>query len=328
MNNRKILLTTPDYPPKRIGGISTFVINIETILRELNIDYELFVWSSRKDIINKNFSGYRLIMNAHFVPALYKNNTNTINFVHGGEILPYSQNIFKNLYKKMKHQKILKSLHSSKYNVFVSEFSFEIFKKFSVSTSYSRDIVAHNCINLEHQKFIKKEWTDKLQICCFVRDVPHKNIQGVLKLFKKINDVHPKGAQLHITSDVKVNGLDIVNISGVDENEKEKIYQKSHLNFLLSLDHSHKGNVEGFGLTVLEAAKYGVPTVGLTTGGLVESIHHKKTGWLFKDNDFQSFDDFMTFFKDHYVELQSESYSHTLLSHGLNEYKKLLEVLI
>jgi glycosyltransferase involved in cell wall biosynthesis len=328
MNNKKVLLTTPDYPPNRIGGISTFVINLEQILKKMNINYELFVWNNHSEIKEKDFSHYDLILNAHFVPAIYKNHSQMINFIHGGELLPYSKNIFKRLYKKINHKNILNSLYKAKYNVFVSEFSFNLFKNYTNSALYDRDIVAHNCIDISQAELLIKNWNEKLKITCFVRDVPHKNVNGVLKLFKKIKEAHAPGAELHITAEVNDTDKDIINISGIDDSSREAMYRSAHLNILLSLDHSKIGNVEGFGLTVLEAGKYGVPTIGLAIGGLIESIHHKKTGWLFNDNHFESFEESLSFFKTNYETIQKNTFEHTTKDHSLDVYQRLLEVLI
>ena len=44
-----ILITTSDYPPK-LGGLSTFTINIEKVFKDLNVEYELFHWKNSEDL--------------------------------------------------------------------------------------------------------------------------------------------------------------------------------------------------------------------------------------------------------------------------------------
>ena len=39
-------------------------------------------------------------------------------------------------------------------------------------------------------------------------------------------------------------------------------------------------SIEGFGLSYIEAAKYGVPSIMSNTGGASEAVINNKTGWF------------------------------------------------
>jgi glycosyltransferase involved in cell wall biosynthesis len=311
--NNKVLITTPDYPPNRIGGISTFVINLEKVLKSQNIPYDLLVWNTLGDLSSKELSSYRCIINAHFHSLLKIDHNNMITFVHGGELFSYSKNPIKRIIKSILHKRILKSLKKSEANIFVSVYSLKLYNKLLGETDYEKNKVFHNCIDLNESEFINKDIDSEIKLCCFVRDVPHKNIAGTLALYRELKSKHNGKVSLTITANVDVNDPDIRSIPNATDADREEIMKESHLNLLLSLDHSHLGNIEGFGLTVLEAGKYGVPTLGLSNGGLVESIHHLSTGLLVDQLD----DLYLTLQTD-YRKLSLKVHEHTHESHGLD----------
>jgi len=48
----------------------------------------------------------------------------------------------------------------------------------------------------------------------------------------------------------------------------------------------HKKSVEGFGIAYVEAAQYGVPSIGGKDGGAADAIEHEKTGLICDGNEF------------------------------------------
>ena len=47
----------------------------------------------------------------------------------------------------------------------------------------------------------------------------------------------------------------------------------------------HKKSVEGFGIAYVEAAQYGIPSIGGKDGGAADAIEHKKTGLICDGNN-------------------------------------------
>jgi phosphatidylinositol alpha-1,6-mannosyltransferase len=47
----------------------------------------------------------------------------------------------------------------------------------------------------------------------------------------------------------------------------------------------HKKSVEGFGIAYVEAAQYGVPSIGGQDGGAADAIEHEKTGLICDGNN-------------------------------------------
>ena len=47
----------------------------------------------------------------------------------------------------------------------------------------------------------------------------------------------------------------------------------------------HKTSVEGFGIAYVEAAQYGIPSIGGKDGGAADAIDHEKTGLICDGNN-------------------------------------------
>ena len=47
----------------------------------------------------------------------------------------------------------------------------------------------------------------------------------------------------------------------------------------------HKKSVEGFGIAYVEAAQYGIPSIGGKDGGAADAIIHEKTGLICDGNN-------------------------------------------
>ena len=47
----------------------------------------------------------------------------------------------------------------------------------------------------------------------------------------------------------------------------------------------HKKSVEGFGIAYVEAAQYGIPSIGGKDGGAADAIDHEKTGLICDGNE-------------------------------------------
>ena len=51
----------------------------------------------------------------------------------------------------------------------------------------------------------------------------------------------------------------------------------------------YKKSVEGFGIAYVEAAQYGVPSIGGIDGGAADAIDHEKTGLICDGNNLDEF---------------------------------------
>ena len=63
---------------------------------------------------------------------------------------------------------------------------------------------------------------------------------------------------------------------------KNALVSKSNIFVMPSI--MHKKSVEGFGIAYVEAAQYGIPSIGGKDGGAADAIDHEKTGFICDGN--------------------------------------------
>ena len=72
----------------------------------------------------------------------------------------------------------------------------------------------------------------------------------------------------------------------ISDDLKNALVAKSNIFVMPSI--IHKTSVEGFGIAYLEAAQYGVPSLGGKDGGATDAIQHDKTGLICDGNDLEN----------------------------------------
>ena len=329
-----ILLTTSDYFP-RLGGLSTFTQNIEKVLVELGCEYKLFHWKSYNEIEElgvEELSRYKLIINVHpqFAWLSKSNHEKMINFIHGSEILMTSPSLLKKIYKKINKQKYFNKLASCYLNIFISEFTLLKAAKVGLEVDYSRDLILHNCIDTQDAQYIAKNIESKLIFSCIVRNVAHKNLWGSVRFCELVSEVTGEKVKLLVpkNSNIASSIIEIQELSDSSDKKRDEAYKTSHFNLLLSEDQSTSGFFEGFGLTVLEAARFGTPSIVMDSGGLPEAVHHAETGWVISEVSRSEVQEiFLDLNAIKYQEISQACYEHTVKSHSLKEYKKIIELL-
>ena len=68
----------------------------------------------------------------------------------------------------------------------------------------------------------------------------------------------------------------------ISDNLKNALVSKSNIFVMPSI--IHKKSVEGFGIAYIEAAQYGIPSIGGKDGGASDAINHEKTGLICDGN--------------------------------------------
>ncbi|WP_017581923.1 glycosyltransferase family 4 protein [Nocardiopsis valliformis] len=121
------------------------------------------------------------------------------------------------------------------------------------------------------------------------RLVVQKRVSRVVDLARTLEDDHP-GLRVHIigrgpegehlAEQVGRDGLgDRVDLHGfLSEEDKNSVLASCHL-------HVTASEFEGWGLTVIEAARLGVPTVAYDVDGLRDSVRDGETGWLVREGE-------------------------------------------
>ena len=86
-------------------------------------------------------------------------------------------------------------------------------------------------------------------------------------------------------------------LKDIDFNFKNALIAESNLYLMPS--RIEKKSVEGFGISFIEAASYGVGSIGGKDGGAPDAIDHKKTGLVCDGNDLNSiYDAVLKFFQN------------------------------
>ncbi|MDA9669169.1 glycosyltransferase family 4 protein [bacterium] len=109
---------------------------------------------------------------------------------------------------------------------------------------------------------LKQIYPDIVYICVGHGDEE----ENIKKLVKELN----LDAQVMFFKDIS-NGL------------KNALIAKSNIFVMPSV--IHKKSVEGFGIAYVEAAQYGIPSLGGKDGGAADAIEHKKTGLICDGNN-------------------------------------------
>lgn len=330
-----ILITTSDYYPQ-IGGLTSFTSNIVKVLDELSYSYDIFHWKNFHEIQNydeSNFNKYDLIINIHPMFCWMKNSgqEKMINFIHGSEILMTSPNLIKRIIKKINKNNFYKKLELAKFNFFISAFTKNKIESLGYKLNYSRDIVFHNCIDVS--KASKKNVFEKkdLNLICVARNVPHKNIDGAVKLAELLASLTGKRVKLTLSPGVKKVSqyIEITNLADFTDETRSKAYEESDFNLLLSLDHSASGFFEGYGLTILEAAIYGTPSIVLDSGGLPEAVHHLINGYVINEISIDALKPMLPILEiNQYKKMSEAAYEHATANHSLYFYEKLIKRIV
>jgi phosphatidylinositol alpha-1,6-mannosyltransferase len=66
----------------------------------------------------------------------------------------------------------------------------------------------------------------------------------------------------------------------INDDQKKQLYRDSYLYIMPSRTIMEKGDIEGFGITFLEANAAGKPVIGSFAGGVVEAVRDRETGLL------------------------------------------------
>ncbi|WP_229803365.1 glycosyltransferase family 4 protein [Planobispora rosea] len=121
------------------------------------------------------------------------------------------------------------------------------------------------------------------------RLVGHKRVERVVGLAAELEDAHP-GLHVHVVGRGPESGplaayaaergiSGRVHLHGfLSEQDKNAVLGAALLNVTAS-------EFEGWGLTVIEAASFGVPTVAYDVAGLRDSVRDGVTGWLVREGE-------------------------------------------
>jgi len=302
----RYLIVTQTYPP-RTGGMQNVMHAITTKLSSINEThvfpdhYFKLKISNSKIHIHNNFSPklLRPFIKEKLVSNIYKDEDiiicdswkslnavpykakKIIVFAHGQEFL--------SIQKKKKRIKdnlnrvnsiVCSSSYTSKL---ISQLNLTNVPKVVIPPTYSLNKISN------YKKNVNKK-TDKVSLLTISRLEERKGIIPVLKSLSEMNNndelkpffwnICGEGLQANEIKEA-IKNLNLSNnaqlVGKVTGNEKQSFLEKADL-FIMP---SYKVNdsIEGFGISYIEAAAYGVPSIAGIDGGVRDAVIDSETGW-------------------------------------------------
>ena len=77
----------------------------------------------------------------------------------------------------------------------------------------------------------------------------------------------------------------VIFIGSVNDGQKKYILNKTDLMIMPTIDESKNLSIEGFGITYIEAALFGIPSIASNVGGTNEAVLHNETGIIIDNLD-------------------------------------------
>ena len=317
------LISTRNFPPD-IGGIQTLMEGLSNALlnhgpvkvfansfdnseeydqkSKMNIQrisgFKIFKKYRKanliKEFINENkvraafFDHWKSIEN---IDLSSLNKTKSFCLIHSKEI--------NHLLGSSLNKRMLNSLNKADYVIANSQFTKNLVIKLGLSSKNIR-VINPGCnypieINNEFKKFAKSIYSDSFpRLITISRLDGRKSHQNILMTIKNLLPKFPNLKYVSIgDGDEKSNleklkkelGLDRVVTFVFKSNEQEKISLLSESDIFVMPSVVFKKSIEGFGITYIEAASYGKPSIGGIFGGESDAVLEGKTGYLCDGND-------------------------------------------
>ena len=211
------------------------------------------------------------------------------------------------------NKRIIKSTNNVDYIIANSNFTKELANKVGIDVSKVHVIFPgipkpkkiENIFKLKAEKLFEDSFP---KIITVSRLDKRKGHDKILMLIKNLKPKFPKIK--YVSIGVGEEERNLLELSKELNLEKETIFLKNiefdlktaliaESNLFLMPSRIEKKSVEGFGIAYIEAASYGVGSIGGKDGGAPDAIAHKKTGLICDGNDLNSiYNSVLDFFKN------------------------------
>jgi len=305
----KYLIVTQTFPP-RTGGMQNVM---GTISRKLANIKETHVFPDH--FLTKNFNTFNSKIHIHnnFTPKILrhivKRKLVSKVFEHGDIVICdswKSVNAVPNVVKKIivlahgqeylsiikKEKLIKKSLDRATHIICSSNYTSNLIDKLSI-TKTSKSVIppTYSLKKINKKKKLNHEQTiEILSMLSITRLEERKGLIPVLRALADLNDkkllkpflwkICGEGKQENEIkkSILDLNLTDMVKLIGkVTDEKKEQLLGDSDLFIMPS--YKVKNSIEGFGISYIEAASYGIPSIAGVDGGIKDAVFDRKTGW-------------------------------------------------
>jgi len=211
------------------------------------------------------------------------------------------------------NKRLIKSTNNADYIIANSNFTKKLAIKVGIDQTKINIIFPgihkpkgiENVIKIKADKFFGDSFP---KIITVSRLDKRKGHDKILMTIKNLKPKFPKIKYISIGFGEEENNLiklskelgiekDVIFLKNIDQDLKVALISESNL-FLMPT-RIEKKSVEGFGISFIEAASYGVGSIGGKDGGSSDAITHDKTGLICDGNDLNSiYDSVLTFFKN------------------------------
>ena len=238
---------------------------------------------------------------------------------------------------------MLKALNKASYVISNSEFT----KNLAISIGINPDKIIVINPGVNPPKDLNKKSLNKVEsllkiktprLITVSRFDKRKNHEKVLMALRNLKQIYPDIVYICIGyGDEEKNIKDLVKeldlssqvmfFKEISEDLKNALIAKSNIFVMPSI--IHKKSVEGFGMAYVEAAQYGVASLGGKDGGASDAIKHNTTGLICDGNElediYSSLNTMLENKKDSELGKNAKVYSSKFdWSNTIEEYKKIL----
>ena len=339
------LVSTRNFPPE-LGGMQNLMEGLSNALlnhgpvkvfAEAHDEAEIYDQNSKLSIDRvAGFKIFRKYRKANLVKDFLTSNEVRASFFDHWKSI---ENIEKNLLNKTKsfclihskeinhpvgsslNKRVLTALSKADHVIANSKFTKEFAMKLGLKNV---TVINPGCnypipINEEAKSFAKNIYGNASpKLITISRLDGRKSHQNVIMTVKNLLPKFPSLKYISIgDGDERKNLLKLRKELGL-ENNVELIFKSTEQEKVALLEQSdvfvmpsviYKKSVEGFGITYIEAASYGKPSIGGIYGGEGDAIKSGQTGYLCNGNDLNAIYDTLlkTLTNDHYLELGSNA---------------------
>ena len=211
------------------------------------------------------------------------------------------------------NKRLIKSTNKADFIIANSNFTRDLAVKVGIDSSKIHIIfpgipkpkAIQNISKIEAEKIFGESFPKIITVARFDKRKGHDKI---LMLIKNLKPKFPKIKYISVGSGEEENNLiklskelslekEVTFLKNINEDLKVALIAVSNL-FLMP-SRIEKNSVEGFGISFIEAASYGVASIGGKDGGASDAIAHNKTGLICNGEDLNSiYDSVIDFFKD------------------------------
>ena len=338
------LISTRNFPPD-IGGMQNLMEGLSNALLNhgpVKIFADSFEDSEKYDQNSKlniqRVSGLKIFKKyrkANLVKEFIKNNhLRAVFFDHWKSIENIDETVFGKTKtfclihsKEINHpigsslnKRMLKALGKANFVIANSKFTKSFILKFGLKHNNIK-VINPGCnypikVNSDSKKFAEMIYKDSYpRLITISRLDQRKSHRNILMTIKNLLPKFPKLKYVSIgDGDEKDNLVKLQKELGLkdeinfiyksSEQEKLGLLEKSDLFIMPSV--IHKKSIEGFGISFIEAASYGKPSIGGIFGGESDAIIEGKTGYLCDGNDLNALYETLSkvLNNDHYKEMR------------------------